>query len=242
LEAAGATVDRRPNMGSTILFDAIRNGTVDVSVDYTGTIWTTIMNRPEPIERTAMFVEVAAFLLREHRVLTLGRVGFENAYALAMERDRAAALGVRSINDLAPLAGGLEIASDPEFFGRPEWDRIRQVYNLGGLRTRGMDSTFMYGAVRDGEVDIITAYTTDGRITAFDLFVLEDPLQAIPPYDAVLLLSPEAGADPEVVATLRPLLNAVSAEAMRTANMMVDVEGLEVAEAARFVDDRISRH
>ncbi len=242
LEAAGATVERRPNMGSTILFDAVRNGTVDVSVDYTGTIWTTIMNRPEPIERTAMFVEVAAFLLREHRVLTLGRVGFENAYALAMERDRAAALGVRSINDLAPLAGGLEIASDPEFFGRPEWERIRQVYNLGGLRTRGMDSTFMYGAVRDSEVDIITAYTTDGRIAAFDLVVLEDPLQAIPPYDAVLLLSPEAGADPEVVATLRPLLNAVSAEVMRTANMMVDVEGLEVAEAARFVDDRILRH
>ena len=40
LETAGAAVRRRPNMGSTILFDALRSNTVDVSVDYTGTLWT----------------------------------------------------------------------------------------------------------------------------------------------------------------------------------------------------------
>lgn len=241
LETAGATVDRLSNMGSTILFDAVHNGTVDVSVDYTGTIWTTIMRRTEPIERTATFIEVAAFLLHDYGVLTLGRLGFENAYVFAMTRDHAAALGVRSMSDIEPLAGDLTVASDPEFFGRPEWVRLRDAYALDPMLTRGMDSTFMYGAVRDGQVDLITAYTTDGRIAAFDLVVLEDPRQAIPPYDAVLLLSPEAGADADVVATLRPLLNAISAETMRTANMMVDVEGLEVDEAARFVDDRIAR-
>jgi osmoprotectant transport system permease protein len=241
LEAAGAVVERRTNMGSTILFDALRSGTVDVSVDYTGTIWATLMDRSETIGRTAMFIEVAAFLLREHGVLTVGRLGFENAYAFAMSRGRAAALGVRSIADLEPLAGDLTVASDPEFFGRPEWVRVRDVYALDAMRTRGMDSTFMYGAIRDGQVDIITAYTTDGRIAAFDLVVLEDPRQAIPPYDAVLLLSPGTGTDADVVATLQPLLNAIPAETMRTANKMVDVDGLEVAEAARFVNDRIDR-
>ena len=241
LEAAGATVERRPNMGSTILFDAVRNGSVDVSVDYTGTIWTTLMDRPQPIERTAMFIEVAAFLLQEHGVLTLGRLGFENAYALAMDRERATVLGVQGIDDLAHVAGSLTIASDPEFFGRPEWARLRQVYDIGSLRTRGMDSTFMYGAVRNAEVDIITAYTTDGRIAAFDLVVLEDPRQAIPPYDAVVLLSPEAAADPDVVATMRPLLNAISGDTMRRANMMVDVDALEVAAAAEFLDGSVAR-
>lgn len=241
LEAAGAVVDRRPNMGTTILFDALRSGTVDVSVDYTGTVWTAIMDRPEPIERTAMFIEVAAHLLRQYSVLTPGRLGFENAYAFAMDRGRAGALGVRSIADLRPLAAGLTIASDPEFFGRPEWVRVREMYSLGDLRNRSMDSTFMYGAVRDGEVDIITGYTTDGRIKAFDLVVLEDPLQVMPPYDAVLLLSPKVADDPAVVAALRPLLNSVSDEDMRAANMMVDVEGREVVDAARFLNDRIPR-
>lgn len=239
LEAAGAAVDRRPNMGSTILFDALRTGTVDVSVDYTGTVWATIMDRHRPIERTAMFIEMAAHLLGDHGVLALGRLGFENAYAFAMDRERAGALAIRSIADLAPLAEGLTIASDPEFFGRPEWTRVREVYALDALRTRSMDSTFMYSAVRDAEVDVITAYTTDGRIAAFDLVVLEDPRQAVPPYDAVVLLSPEAASDPGVAATLRPLLNRISGDTMRRANMMVDVEGLEVGEAARFVNGRI---
>jgi len=241
LEEAGARVERRPNMGSTILFDALRSGSVDVSVDYTGTVWNTIMGRAEALERTAMFIEVAAHLRAEYGILTLGRLGFENAYALTMERSRAAALGVRSIADLAQVDERLTIASDPEFFGRPEWARVREIYRLGDVRTRGMDSTFMYGAVRHGEVDIITAYTTDGRITAFDLVVLEDPYQALPPYDAILLLSPAAGADPDLVAALRPLVNAISAEIMRTANLMVDLEGADVAEAAAWLADHVTR-
>jgi osmoprotectant transport system permease protein len=51
LEAAGATVRQRPNMGSTILFDALRSNTVDVSVDYSGTIWAAIMKRPRSSSR-----------------------------------------------------------------------------------------------------------------------------------------------------------------------------------------------
>jgi len=55
-----------------------------------------------------------------------------------------------------------------------------------------MDSTFLYAAARDGQIDVITAYTTDGRIAAFDLQLLEDPAEVLPPYDAVILLSARA--------------------------------------------------
>ncbi len=240
LEAAGATVRHRPNMGSTILFDALRNGTVDVSIDYSGTIWATIMQRPEPIDRTAMLIEVAAFLKDTHGVITLGRLGFENAYALAMNRGRASELGIREIGDLQDHAARLTIGGDPEFFDRLEWRRLRQAYGLDAVRTRGMDSTFMYGAVRDGEVDVITAYSTDGRINAFDLVVLDDPEQAFPPYDAVMLLSPEASRDPQLIQTLLPLVNSVSDETMRWANALVDTDGLTTEEAARRLHRRIS--
>ena len=39
---------------------------------------------------------------------------------------------------------------------------------------------------------MIAAYTSDGRIAQFDLVVLDDPQHAIPPYDAMLLVSPPA--------------------------------------------------
>lgn len=238
LESAGASVDLRPNMGSTILFDALKNDTVDISVDYSGTIWAAIMKNSEPIDRAEMLIEVAAYLKNEHRVITLGRLGFENAYALAVSRPWAAELGVRSIDDLTPLAGRLTVGGDPEFFGRLEWSRVREIYGLGAVRTRGMDSTFMYGAVRDGEVDVISSYSTDGRIAAFDLVVLSDPRQAFPPYDAILLVSPRTARNPAVIDTLLPLINSVTDDMMRAANKMVDVDGLSVEQAAASLAPR----
>ena len=58
----------------------------------------------------------------------LGSLGFENAYALAMRPDRAAALGVRTIADLAPHAPQLTLGSDLEFLSRPEWAALRDTY------------------------------------------------------------------------------------------------------------------
>jgi len=232
LRTAGADTESRPNMGSTILFDALRSNTVDVCVDYTGTIWATLMKRKEPIGRSEMLIEVAHHLKQEYGVICVGPLGFENAYALAMRKDRARELGIRTIADLARHAGSLTVGGDPEVFGRSEWKRVRDAYALGEARTRGMDSTFMYDAVRDGEVDVITAYSTDGRIAAYDLLVLRDPKQAFPPYDAILLVSPEGATLPGLLDALRPLVNRISDERMREANRQVDLESRPPAEAA----------
>jgi osmoprotectant transport system permease protein len=102
-----------------------------------------------------------------------------------------------------------------------------------------MDSTFMYDAVRDGQVDVITAYTTDGRIDAYDLVLLADPRGALPPYDAVVLVSSDAAAEPGVEAALDPLLNAIPAALMRAANAQVDLENGTPAEAAAWLDGEL---
>jgi len=110
------------------------------------------------------------------------------------------------------------------------------------MPTRDMDSTFLYGAVRDGEVDVITAYSTDGRIAAFDLRVLRDPRQAFPPYDAMLLVSPKAAKIPGLLDALRPLVHSIDAAAMREANRRVDLDGLSPeAAAATLAPPRGSR-
>lgn len=241
LQEDGAIVENLQNLGSTIVFDALRNNTVDLYVDYTGTIWATIMGREDPVERTAMFIEMAAYLRKEHNILTLGRLGFENAYGFAMRRDRAEELGIRSISDLQTHGSALVIGGDPEFFGRNEWIRVRDAYGLNALGTRSMDSTFMYGAVRDRNVDVITAYTTDGRITAFDLVILNDERQAFPPYDAIVLLSPDGAKIPGLIKSLTPLLNKISDTLMREANKHVDLDGQTPKQAAAFLTSKISQ-
>ncbi|OLF80591.1 ABC transporter permease [Maricaulis sp. W15] len=240
LSTAGARVDRRDNLGSTIAFDALRTGEIDVYIDYSGTIWATVMNRPEPVNRHAMLAEMTGWLWAEHGVLALGSLGFENAYGFAMARDRAEALGVGSLADLGPVSNGLTVGGDAEVFSRPEWVMTRDTYGLGGMQTRAMDAAFMYGAVRDGQVDMISAYTTDGRIAAFDLIVLDDPRSVLPPYDAVILLSPEAAANPALVGILASLIGSIDDDAMREANRLVDLDRQTPAQAASWLADRIA--
>jgi len=240
LNTAGADVERLDNLGSTIAFDALRNNEIDAYVDYTGTIWATVMNRDEAINRHAMFVEIAAYLHEEYGILTLGRLGFENAYGFAMRRDQAEALGVSSLSDLAAHADALEVGGDAEVFTRSEWINTRDAYGLAAMSTRAMDATFMYDAVRDGQVDVISAYTTDGRIAAYDLQVLADPRGILPPYDAIILLSPEAAAKPGLADALAGLVGAISDTDMREANRLTDLERETPEQAAQWLFGEIS--
>ncbi|MFQ5797008.1 MAG: ABC transporter permease/substrate-binding protein, partial [Candidatus Bipolaricaulia bacterium] len=84
------------SLGSTVAFDALRSGELDVYVDYSGTIWATIMKRDRlPDDRNEVLRAVARYLAREHGIVQVGALGFENAYALAMRERQASNLGIR---------------------------------------------------------------------------------------------------------------------------------------------------
>src|SRR5690606_36987963 len=152
----------RSGLGSAVVFRALAQGDIDVYVDYSGTIWANVMQRTDRPPRDVMLREMTQWLKREHGIVLVGSLGFENAYALAMRRDRAEALGVRTIADLAGPAPRLAIGSDYEFFARPEWASVRDGYGLRFGRMREFQSTFMYRALADGDVDVISAFSSDG--------------------------------------------------------------------------------
>jgi osmoprotectant transport system permease protein len=104
-----------------------------------------------------------------------------------------------------------------------------------------MSETFMYAAAASGEADVIVAYTSDGRIAQQDLLVLEDPKQAIPPYDAVLLVARARASDTALVETLKPLIGAIDVTRMREANRRAIAAGGSPDEAARWLSDDIAR-
>jgi osmoprotectant transport system permease protein len=225
IRGTGHAVAERTDLGSTIAFRALAANELDVYVDYSGTLWTNILGRTDPAPRARMLRELKEELWRRDRVELLGALGFENAYALAMRSDRAAALGIRTIADLARLAPSLTLGGDLEFFARPEWRMLQGRYGLEFRAQRQYQPTFMYRALMSGDVDVITAFSSDGRIAADHLTVLQDPLHAIPPYDAVLLLSPRRAADPVLRRALTPLIGAIPIGLMRQANLEVDRSG-----------------
>jgi osmoprotectant transport system permease protein len=95
---------------------------------------------------------------------------------------------------------------------------MRDAYGLKFRNQRTMQQTFMYRAAADGEVDVISAYTSDGQIAKYDLVVLDDPKHAVPPYDAILLLSPKRANDQKLIAAVTPLIDSIPVAIMREAN------------------------
>lgn len=241
LAANGFQTKRIESLGSIIVFEALRNGNIDVYVDYSGTIWVNAMSRPKPAPRWSVLAQMTGWLAGEHGVRCLGSLGFENAYALAMRRSQAEQLRIRTIDDLAGRAAQLTIGGDYEFFGRPEWQQIRDAYGLEFKQRTSYDSSIMYSAVATGQVDVISAFSSDGRIAAFDLIVLEDTRDVIAPYDAVLLLGPTVAGNERLVKALRPLVNSINVDLMRQANHLVDRDenATTISQAVQWLHEQI---
>jgi osmoprotectant transport system permease protein len=238
LRAAGFQTERRDNLGSTVAYQALAAGDIDVYVDYTGTLWSNILQRTDTPAPEAMLAALTGELHRRDGVLVMGNLGFENAYALAMRRSRAEALGVRDLAGLARAAPQLNLGADLEFLTRPEWRAVQGRYGLAFAGQRSYSPTFMYRAIADGSADVITAFSSDGRIAALDLVTLADPRRALPGYDAVLLVTATRAGDSRFVEALRPLIGAFPVDRMRQANLMVDrdTDKRTPAEAARWLD------
>jgi len=165
-----------------------------------------------------LLTELKTMLARQN-VTLLGELGFENAYALVMPKKRAEALHIRSIADLASKAPTMSVAADYEFFSRPEWESLRNAYGLKFRAQRQMQPDFMYAAVASDEVDVIAGYTSDGLIAKYELVALNDTKQAIPPYDAIVLIAPKRADDQALRSALEPLLGRIDISEMRAANL-----------------------
>lgn len=237
LEAEGASVQRRVNLGSVIAYRALASGEIDAYVDYSGTLWANILHRTDNPGRQAVLDILSAELKARDGVAVLGSLGFENAYALAMRRDRAEQLGVKTLADLAAKAPELTLGGDLEFFSRPEWAAVETAYGLRFRSKRQFQPTFMYRALGSREADVISAFSSDGRIAADDLVLLGDPKGALPPYDAVILVSPKRAGDRRLLDALKPLAGSIDVRAMQAANYAVDRDTgkKSPAEAARLL-------
>ena len=222
LRAAGHSAEKREGLGSAVVFRALAANDIDAYVDYSGTLWTNLMHRTDNPPRERMLAELSDWLKKSSGVVMLGALGFENNFALAMKRERASELGIATIADLARAAPQLTFGTDLEFQSRPEWRSLRDAYDLRFREIISYNPTFMYRALDDGQADVITAFSSDGRILAQNLVTLDDPKNAFPHYDAIVLIAPKRANDEKLRAALRPLVGAIGLERMRRANLEVD--------------------
>lgn len=218
---SGMSAVLREGLGSAVVFDALAAGDIDIYVEYSGTIWANQMKRRDVRPREQVLAEVKQWLTDKYGIVLPGGLGFDNAYTLAITRKRAQQDNIKTLGDLARFSANLTIASDYEFFGRPEWTALRATYGLLFKEQKTMQPEFMYPAVAGGDVDVISAYTSDGRIAQYDLAAIADDRHAIPPYDAIILISPKRANDAALLEAVKPLIGKINVELMREANLRV---------------------
>jgi len=236
LEALGFTVDRRLNLGGTALCHAaVREGQIDVYVEYSGTALTDILKRPVSPDPAAVLRTVrdgyAPWGLRVGSPL-----GFNNTFALVMRRADAESRAIRRISDLASHAATLRVGLFGEFLERADgMPGLLRAYGLRfALPPREMDLGLLYQALADGKVDLVVGSATDGLIAAMDLVVLEDDRHYFPPYDAVPVMNEESlRRHAGLAEAMESLGGRIDEKAMRRMNYSVDGEHRRPADVAR---------
>ena len=223
----------RPGLGNTgIVFAALTAGSIDLYPEYTGTIAKEILR----LEGRPGLAE----LDRALAPLGLGAgfpLGFNNSYALAMREERAQALAVRTVSDLARHPG-LRLGLSQEFIGRADgWPGLKAAYRLPQATPSGLDHGLAYEAIGAGQIDVMDVYTTDAKIARYGLRVLRDDRGFFPRYDAVLLYRRDAPArHPEAFAALRRLEGSIDEQQMIRMNAAAELDGRSFAEAASLFD------
>ncbi|MGD9850835.1 MAG: glycine betaine ABC transporter substrate-binding protein [Nitrospirales bacterium] len=232
------TVTRRLGLaGTQVCFEALKTGGIDLYPEYTGTGLVTLLGERPMGEPTAVLNRVRSRFLERWNLWWIAPLGFDNSYALALPRDRAKALGVRTISDLVEFAPTFRAGFGYEFIERQDGlPGLTRKYGVQFKEVVGMQETLKYQAAAKGNVDLLDVYTTDGRLSVYDFLVLEDDQHFFPPYDAAVLIRGETlEQHPELAPVLSLLTNALTPQRMREWNLQVQEQNQPIARVAHDI-------
>ena len=230
------TVDRRFNLGGTMIcHEALAAGEIDLYAEYTGTGLVTVLKRPVESDANRVFDVVRSGYRQQFDIEWLEPFGFNNTYALTVRKSVARENGWQTTSDLASSASTLRAGFTAEFSERADgYAGLRSAYGFDFADVRDLEPSLMYQAVVKGEIDVICAFTTDGRIAAFDLQPLADDRQFFPPYFAAPVIRSVCLRDhPEVGTVLSRLTGILDDGTMQALNYQVDEQGQRPSDVVR---------
>ncbi|HBE82854.1 MAG TPA: ABC transporter substrate-binding protein, partial [Blastocatellia bacterium] len=195
---------------------------LDVYPEYTGTAFTAILKKTPITDPQAVYDQTKAAYETNFGLTLSPPLGFSNDFAILVRGELARSQGLRTITDAVKISREWQAGFGQDFMSRADGYRgFAKAYGFDFARQpREMDLSLTYRALRSGELDIIAGNSTDGLISALDLFQLEDDKRFFPPYQAVFI------ARSDFTTMLKPafdrLADAISTEAMRKMNYEVD--------------------
>lgn len=228
-------VERKLGMdGSSICFEAIKRGQIDIYPEYTGTALMNLLKKPIETDPDKTYDIVSREFDEQFKIKWMKPIGFNNTYALAMTEEMAKKYNIETASDLVPYAGDMIFGAEHQFFNRSDgYDGLIEKYGLKFKDVVKMDVSLKYQAVSQDKIQVTDAFTTDGQLTALKLKVLRDDKAFFPPYYAAPLVREDTLKKyPELEEMINKLGGVIDDKTMQTLNYKADNEKQDIARLA----------
>ncbi len=234
MRAKGIDVELKSDIGSSEIVDqAMQIGSLDMYPEYTGVLLSEIAGQSRRPDTAEAAYAAAREFERGRGFDLLAMTPFSDSNALAVTHRTARRYGLRSIEDLDKIPGGVRIAAPPEF--RTRFEGLVGLRSRYGLRARvaAMPIGEQYDALDRGSVDVAAVFTTDGKLSDEEYVILRDPrnlfsFQNVAPVVRRSVLQ----RTPELAKAIDPVSAKLTTEAMRKMNADVDLHRRKPADVA----------
>ena len=221
--------------GTTNIHPALVKGEFDLYPEYTRTAWLNVLKKEEmEKDDDALYAQ----LQEEYGGMGLtwtGLYGFSNTYGLAVREETAKQYGLSTYSDLAAVSGELVFGGNPDYIElETGFPRLCAAYNMNFKDTVQMEIALKYEALKNQEVDVINAFTTDAQLAANNLVLLTDDNVFFETFEAGTVVRKDALEKyPKLQGVLEKLNGLISEDEMQQMNYEVEVDGKEDKEVAR---------
>ncbi|MGH7784538.1 MAG: glycine betaine ABC transporter substrate-binding protein, partial [Candidatus Binatia bacterium] len=215
-------VERRFELGGNIPHQSLLSKQIDVYPEYTGTAYTAILKHKPLTDPQAVYDQTKSEYASQFNLAVSPPLGFANDFAILVRGDVARKNDLKTISDAVPISKNWQAGFGQDFMSRADgYPGFSKAYGFNFAKhPREMDLSLTYRALQSGELDIIAGNSTDGLISALDLFQLQDDKHFFPPYQAVFIARQDAM--PVLTETFEKLRNAITTDDMRRLNYEVD--------------------
>lgn len=220
--------------GTSNIQPAMEAGDIDMYPEYTGTGWLFVLKNELVTDSEALYEGVKSQYQEKYNFTWLDRYGFNDTYALAMDKTKADSMGINTFSDLAAQSGSLVLGSEYDFYEREDgYPGLVTAYGFNFKETKELDIGLKYKAIGEGQVDVINNFSTDGLLAEYDLKVLKDDKGFFPAYEAATVIRQETlDKYPELEAILNQLAGQISDEEMQQMNYYVEKENRDAGDVA----------
>ncbi len=248
-------VDRIGRGDTQTNWAAVRDGTIDLYWEYTGTVWGRLPPvRDERIMDPRAVYERAAADARDQGVAMAPPADFSNEYVLVTDAAWSRDTGVETIGDLLAYASAAEravpVAVNGAFYHRRDgWPGLFDHYDadpaarasLSGDALTVTSIGLTYELLASGDATVANGFASDPQLDRDGIVTLDDDGGYFLPYNpAPTAHAPTVDAHPAVFTALEPVVDALSEPAMRRLNRRVFVDGeLPSAVAESFLSAEV---